>query len=559
MSHRRFGVLALCGAAVLAACDDGGGSSCIKIAPTSSSGSLFTPAEPPNPLVQVSGDSPFARGCGLEEVCGTVYVGAEVEPYVAINPVDTQNLVGVWQQDRWSNGGAQGLLSAFSTDGGQTWNERQVPFSRCSGGNALNGGDYARATDPWVTIGADGTVYWMAMTITDREGGQEVSAMRVSRSTDGGDTWDAPKTLIEDTNPYFNDKNAMTADPNDANYVYAVWDRLDYANNKGPAYYSRTTDGGDTWSPAAVLYDPGNEAQTVGNQVVVLSDGTALNLTTQIDYGTASTPDRASLRIVRSTDHGATWTLYSTIRDIYPRGAYDPETGQSIRDGSILGTIAVGPDDTVWVAWQDATIGLVCIPERQCYWPYDQIALVKSTDGGLTWSYPVVVNADTDVSAFTPTLRVAADGTVGLSYYDLRDNTTDPDTTLVNYWLATSTDGTTWTEELISGPFDINIAPNALGLFLGDYEGLVTDGSTFVPFFGQTTASLADRTNIYVRPLPAGPVAAKRAGRTYTAGTQAWTVTDPDGAARVAENIRRQRAQQFPDRIRPDIPAHLLR
>jgi hypothetical protein len=80
-----------------------------------------------------------------------------------------------------------------------------------------------------------------------------------------------------------------------------------------------------------------------------------------------------------------------------------------------------------------------------------------------------------------------------------------------------------------------------------------------VPFFGQTTASLADRTNIYVRPLPAGPVAAKRAGRTYTVKAQDWIVPDPDGAARVAENIRRQRLQQFPDRIRPDIPAHLLR
>lgn len=559
MSTRWFPSLVLCAAAGLAACDGGGdGSSCISIAPTRSGSSRFTPPEPPNPLVQVSGDSPFARGCGQEAVCGTVYVGAEVEPYLAINPLDSQNLVGVWQQDRWSNGGAQGLLSAFSADGGQTWNERQVPFSRCSGGNALNGGDYARATDPWVTIGADGTVYWMAMAITDLEDNRELSAMRVSRSTDGGDTWDAPYTLIDDINPYFNDKNSITADPGDANYVYAVWDRLDYANNKGPAYYSRTTDGGDTWSTAAVLYDPGAEAQTVGNQIAVLSDGTALNLTTQIDYGAGTAPDRARLRIVRSTDHGASWNLYSTIGDIYPRGASDPETGQAIRDGSILGAIAVGPDDTVWVAWQDASLGLVC-PNPPCIGPYDRIALVKSTNGGLDWSSPVRVNPDPNVSAFTPTLRVAADGTVGLSYYDLRDNTSSPATTLVSHWLATSTDGTTWSEELVSGPFDINVAPDALGLFVGDYEGLVSDGTSFVPFFGATTASLADRTNIYVRPLPAGPSPAKRAGRAYTSAAQDWTVPDPDGAQRVAENIRRQRAQQFPDRIRPDIPAHLLR
>ena len=33
--------------------------------------------------------------------------------------------------------------------------------------------------------------------------------------------------LIRDTNTrLFNDKNSMTADPNDSNVVYAVWDRL---------------------------------------------------------------------------------------------------------------------------------------------------------------------------------------------------------------------------------------------------------------------------------------------------------------------------------------------
>ena len=45
--------------------------------------------------------------------------------------------------------------------------------------------------------------------------------------------------LIEDTDPRFlNDKNSMTADPNDANYVYAVWDRLQNAKadtKLGPA------------------------------------------------------------------------------------------------------------------------------------------------------------------------------------------------------------------------------------------------------------------------------------------------------------------------------------
>src|SRR5260370_42565753 len=58
-------------------------------------------------LVLVSGPSPYA-GCSTAGQLGTDYVNAEVEPYVAVNPHLAGNVVGVWQQDRWSNGGGQG-------------------------------------------------------------------------------------------------------------------------------------------------------------------------------------------------------------------------------------------------------------------------------------------------------------------------------------------------------------------------------------------------------------------------------------------------------------------
>lgn len=543
----------------LAACGGGGGgqagaTSCAVVAPTQSTTPLFTPADPPEPLVQVSGASPFAANCGQEVVCGTVYVGAEVEPYVAINPTNSRHLIGVWQQDRWSNGGAQGLLAAFSTDGGQTWTTRQAPFSRCTGGHALNGGDYARATDPWITFGADGTAYWMAMTITDLASGQEVSAMRASRSTDGGNSWSAPVTLIHDSSPFFNDKNAMTADPTNANYVYAVWDRLHYTENRGPAFFARTTNRGVSWETARPIYDPGSQAQTVGNQIVVRADGTLVNLFTQIDYGTATTPDLARLRVIRSTDRGLTWSSPVTVAAIYPLGAYDPESGQPVRDGSILGTIAAAADGTLWVAWQDSTLERVCV-SAPCTGPEDRIALARSTDGGLTWSAPVRVNREPSVQAFTPSLRVAADGTIGLTYYDLRDNTSDPATLLASLWLATSTDGTNWQERLVTGPFDLDIAPNALGLFLGDYHGLVTGGGNFVPFFAQTGATLTSRTDIHAVRLPVtAAVTAKSLGADYRVEAAPRIVPSGEWAALVGDNIRRQRAQTFPDRIRPDVP-----
>ena len=100
-------------------------------------------ADPPvlGALTQISGPSPF-DGCTADDVPGQEDEGSvnfpdsEVEPYVHVNPTDTDNVVAVWQQDRWSDGGARGLLSAVSDDGGKTWETVTPPeFTVCSDGS----------------------------------------------------------------------------------------------------------------------------------------------------------------------------------------------------------------------------------------------------------------------------------------------------------------------------------------------------------------------------------------------------------------------------------------
>src|SRR5947209_5872302 len=178
------------------------------------------------PLRVISPGSPFAPGCeGVPQPGSTVYQNAEVEPWVDVNPTDSRNLIAVWQQDRWSNGGAHGLVTAFTKDGGATWGIRTPHFSRCAGGTAANGGDYDRASDPWVTFAPNGDAYQISLSVNLFE--NFVTAILVSKSTDGGDHWSEPITLIRDTDPrFFNDKESMTADPTDAKFVYAVWDRI---------------------------------------------------------------------------------------------------------------------------------------------------------------------------------------------------------------------------------------------------------------------------------------------------------------------------------------------
>jgi hypothetical protein len=298
--------------------------------------------------VRVSSGTPFAANCTGGALGGTEYRNAEVEPHAAVNPLNTANIVAVWQQDRWSSGLSNGVVAATTFDGGATWTRTMAPFTRCAGGNAANGGNYERATDPWVTFAPNGNAFQMVLAA---EGASlapgSISAMLVSRSTDSGRTWSNPFTLISDGSLFFNDKNTITADPTDANHVYTVWDRL-AASGGGPAVFARTTDSGNTWEAARSIFDPGPRSQTIGNVIAVLPNGTLINLFTQLDEGAAGRIT-ATLNVLRSSDKGGSWSGPIRISDLLAIGARDPETGTAIRDGTTLPQIAVAPNGHLFV------------------------------------------------------------------------------------------------------------------------------------------------------------------------------------------------------------------
>jgi len=260
---------------LLAACGGGGGDGG---ASGGGAGQL-----PDLPARRVSAATPVAAGCTGGSSTGTLYANAEVEPFVAAHANDGNHLVAAWQQDRWSDGGSRALVSAVSRDGGATWQRTLQPMSRCGGALAGAAGDFERVTDPWVDVGADGSVHLL---------------------------------------------------------------------------------------------------------------GLAIN-------------------------------------------------GAALQPGSASAMLAS-----------------------------------RSTDGGRTWSAPAAINRIPGAAAFTPTLHVRADGLVGVMHYDLRSNTTDASTLLADAWLLSSRDGVAWTEAHVHGPFDMAAAPDARGLFLGDYQGLVSANRT---------------------------------------------------------------------------------
>ena len=442
-------------------------------------------------LSRVSGPTPFGAHCNGAPQSGTLYRNAEVEPQVAVDPRNPAHLVGVWQQDRWSNGGANGLLSAVSNDGGASWAPSRAHFTRCAGGTKRNGGDYERASDPWVSIGPDGTVYQISLSFDDSDGNQAILA---SRSRDGGATWSEPATLARDT--IFDvglDKESITADPRDPRYAYAVWDRLvgltssDPNDFFGPVWFSRTSNGGASWEPARIIFDPGPDAQTIGSVVVVLPNGDLMNMFTLIPHAASSASAPLYLAIIRSSDKGMHWSEPLIVGQQKSVGI-STELGEYVRTEDFTGSIAVDrTSGAIYLAWQDARFsgGL-----------RDGIALSRSVDGGRHWSKPVQLNTRPRAQAFTPTVNVRPDGTVGISYYDTRNDTPDPNTMLTSTWLLVSGDGgRSFSESRVAAPFDVRTAPFASGFFLGDYEGL---SSTLTPFFvAANSGNSANRTDVF--------------------------------------------------------------
>src|SRR5439155_27093541 len=132
----------------------------------------------------------------------------------------------------------------------------------------------------WVSIGPDGTAYTNAIAF-DRSTNR--NAVAAATSTDGGRTWGNLTVLVSyETNggQFATDKNSITADPVRPGVAYSVWDTLiaptDHPDDNpraraytGPTYFSKTTDGGKTWSVPQLIVQTGERRQTIGNQILV--------------------------------------------------------------------------------------------------------------------------------------------------------------------------------------------------------------------------------------------------------------------------------------------------
>jgi hypothetical protein len=316
---------------------------------------------------------------------------SHVESAVAANPSDSLNLVATAITFTLPQGGY--VNKTYATfDGGFSWYDARLPEDRDLG-----------SIDPKVAFTPRGTALQVGL----------VQGMSVYRSEDGGRSWLAPARLGRGY-----DRVAIAVDRSKgptSGQIY-VTGNLD----AGPRLH-RSVDDGRTFDAPVTL--PG----IVVTDVLVLSDGAVLvPLYTGPDLRLPENRGNpmASYGTVVSTDGGAT---FGALRSGFEQQRYRTDsTLRRRRAGSIVGdNTATFAADVRSARYRDRVYA--AFPDMRWTRGQPRIAVVWSSDAGVTWSAPTMVDVSAPASAsqFLPAIAVNDSGVVGVMWLDTRASAAD--------------------------------------------------------------------------------------------------------------------------------------
>lgn len=388
---------------------------------------------------------------------------AQAEPHIARSQVDPDFIVGVFQEGRFTDGGAVDCGYAVSHNGGLTWTHALI-----SGLTRPVGGPYYRATDPVAGIDLNGRIYLNTDNATSSTG-FTTGVVTVSRSIDGGVTFEPPVIVYDPgTSGAFPDKNWMAinnfAGTSTAGRIIVTFTLFTNINSNGaPILRVFSDDAGKSWSPPDFVSPPTSPSQ--GSQPVFLPDGRLAVVSW--NFGSITSLGER-LEVVVSNDGGGTFGPPQRIANAIEYR--DP----SIRSGSFLpSATADRTNPNLYVVYQALFAGA------------PRILFTKSTDAGATWTAPIPITDNlSNTGVFNPAIGASPDGnTLTVTFYDHRANPGSP--TLVDLFLAQSFDGgATWEPNIrvSSVSTDASLAPRTdSGYMLGDYLGIAEATNTNVP------------------------------------------------------------------------------
>jgi hypothetical protein len=403
----------------------------------------------------------------------------ESDTRIAVNPKNANNIVASW------NGFAPGgTVLGVSKDGGQTWKQVVVPgHGGCSGADELE----SFAADPSLAFDADGKTLYVAS--LNRTGSAADERVVVSRFSDGGGTWqdtkDVPGVFTEGL--VNNHLSWLAADPNVPGRAYLVW--TSYREDSHTAAFSQTSNGGETWSPATIIYSlPVEKRIEVRHYTLrVLPDGSLLVVFMQTRGYDNERFEILAIRCEQRCEGGVgSWkpkppVLVGTACNSSPPRSQprDPDTGYPVFNPPEPSLDVAG--GVAYVAWH--TIG------RCEEHPRSRVLVARSPDGGRTWSAPQDVKREVENvcrvdgldhpdQAHEPMIAVAPDGTAGVTYYDFRNDCPGDAELTTDVWFAHSHGGGAFEDTHAAGPFNARtlfdpINPACTNCFaVTDFNGL---------------------------------------------------------------------------------------
>lgn len=361
-----------------------------------------------------------------------------VEPHLAVNPADPRHLLAgsiVFRDDRMTS---EVLLSL---DGGAGWTRTRFPG--CAG-------------DPWLAWGSGENAYFSCLAAGDAPTG-----VLVFRSNDGGRSWgEAVAVPRGDGGSFDHTSLAVLPRPDSGDVVYMAGMQGLQSEDRPPisaAFVAVSRDG-------AVSFDPphrlvwSNVMSNALNPVVLGPDAVGMAF---VDFSVdgRSMIDHRRLWWAYSGDRGRSFSVPHLVADV-----------SRVRTGPVVGAAPPRPGPApVYLGYDNVIDG------RQ------GVYVVRSGDGGVTWSEPAAlsVGEPTSFRAENPVTAVDATGTVGVAWYER------PPGGGAACWrirFAASTDGgrsfldpvTVSSEDFCARPEEVERARRwSVG---GDYFGLVATG-----------------------------------------------------------------------------------
>jgi hypothetical protein len=398
----------------------------------------------------------------LTKVSSDPYTNTSSQHRTEVEP-DTfafgSTIVGTFQVGRFFNGGASNIGWATSTNGGSTWSHGYLP-----GITIYQGGTYARASDPSVAYDARHGA-WLVSSLALSSSVNGVAVV-VSRSTNGGLSWGAPRVVASAPGGSL-DKNWTVCDSTSTSpyygRCYTQWDDNADGNR---IKMSTSTDGGLTWGAARNTAD---NATGLGGQPIVRPNGVVV---VPIDNA-----NETAIRVFRSTNGGASWTTTTTVASI----ARHTVAG-GLRAGP-LPSAEVDAAGKVYVVWQDCRFRASCGAND----------IVMSTSAaGVTWSAVRRIPIDATTSGidhFVPGLGVdkttsGSTARLALTYHYYPSASCNSSTCRLDVGYVSSTNGgSTWSARTqLAGPMPLSWLPNtSQGRMFGDYISTSILGGKAVP------------------------------------------------------------------------------